>query len=219
MKITSVRGVLVALSCVSMTLASGCTVVAGGGTSDHGLKVPPEPSPAATAAGGLKAAALSGADVAGFTVKVPGDGAVPRREDVAAEERCAPVAFALVGAVVGKAEETVTRQVVDGKGAATTVTLGAYEKDGAQQAMTELSDAVEACAKGFDVSVKGERQRVTKVDRELAPQGAEQTMAFGITTDKGTGKLVVARKGGALGYFTAPVLPQAVVDAQLVKLG
>ncbi|MFJ8644737.1 hypothetical protein ACIRNI_01205 [Streptomyces sp. NPDC093546] len=197
---------------------TACTVAAGGGSSDHGLKRPPEPSPAATV-GGLKAAALSGADVAGFTVKVPGDGAAPRREDVAAEERCAPVAFGLVGAVVGKAEETVTRQVVDAKGAATTVTLGAYEKDGAQQAMTELSDAVEACAKGFDVSVKGERQRVTKVDRELAPQGAEQAMAFGITTDKGTVKLVVARKGGALGYFTAPVLPQAVVDAQLVKLG
>lgn len=214
---------IAAAASMTLALVTGCTVAdsSGAGSSDHGLKVGPEPSPAVTAAGGLGSLALSGADVAGYTVKEPAAGGQVAQKNVAADSACAPMAYALSGVVVGKPESVVARQVVR-KAATTSVMLAAYEGERAQDAMTALSESADACAGGFTVKVNGDEQQVTKIVREVAPGGTDQAMAFGVTTKKDGAKeqlkVVVLRKGGTIGYFSAPSVPKEVIDAQLLKL-
>jgi hypothetical protein len=228
------HAVTAAVSIMTLALSTGCTAGGGAGSPDDGPKVSAEPSPAVTAAGGLTRLALSGKDIAGHTVKVPFAKDLVVQKDVTAEPAaCAPMAYALAGTVVGESTDTVARQVV-GKKTATVVTLAAYEGDGAQAAITALSESADACAGGFTLGLDGEEQRVTKVVRELAPDGTDQAMAFGVTTKQGGGKkapmkVVVFRKDSIVGYFSAlntaspssgkdSDFPTEVVEAQLLRL-
>ncbi|MFG3495383.1 hypothetical protein [Streptomyces sp. NPDC047928] len=207
----------------ALVLATGCTVAAGGGTSGSGSGFRPvaEPSAAATAAGGLAGLAVSGKDIAGYTVEETAAGERVERKDVSTDGACAPLGYALAGAPVGEAKSTVARQAV-GEAGTTDVTLGAYGGQDALAAMTALSDSADACSKGFTVQVKGDERQVTAVVREVAPSGTDQAMAFAVTTTSGGKKtlvkVVVLRKGDTLVQLTAPEVPQAVVDAQLLKL-
>ncbi|MFJ8232545.1 hypothetical protein ACIQ9E_21670 [Streptomyces sp. NPDC094448] len=120
-------------------------------------------------------------------------------------------------------------QQITGSGVTTTVTLGLYEGQGGQSAMEQLSGALETCAGGFEASVQGTRQQLTKVKADLAPQGAEQAMAFTTEVEKAGKtlpvKVVVFRKGTTVGYLTATgtpgkelAFPTKVFETQLIKL-
>ncbi|MGV9313720.1 hypothetical protein ACWDR0_16250, partial [Streptomyces sp. NPDC003691] len=93
----------------------------------------------------------------------------------------------------------------------------------------KLSQAVTACAGGFATNVKTTEQQLTDVKPDLAPQGAEQAMAFTAQVKKAGAthpvKVVVFRKGTTVGYLTATgtpgktlTFPAKVFEAQLVNL-
>ncbi|MEV0039653.1 hypothetical protein [Streptomyces sp. NPDC050804] len=93
----------------------------------------------------------------------------------------------------------MTRRVT-GDGLVTTVPLASYRhEEKAVAALTDLFTAADACAGGFTLKPGGDEHQVTGATRELAPQGADQAMGFGITrrtdgTDT-TEKIVVMRRG------------------------
>ncbi|MFE4171495.1 hypothetical protein ACFRR7_05465 [Streptomyces sp. NPDC056909] len=92
---------------------------------------------------------------------------------------------------------------VTGDGLVTTVTLASYRhEEKAVAALTDLSTA----ADGFPLKSGGDEHQVTGATRELALQGADQAMGFGITrrtdgTDT-TEKIVVMRRGPVIALFT-----------------
>ncbi|MEU3603560.1 hypothetical protein ABZ714_33360 [Streptomyces sp. NPDC006798] len=166
---------------------------------------------------GYKVAAASG--VGGKDVRVAED-----------DEGCLPVAHALAGVALGK-PESVSGRRLSGDGVETAVTLGLYDRDGGPAVMDGLAEALKKCAGGFDVTVAGAGQRVAKVVAEVAPQGAEQAMAFGaeVTREGKTVpvKVVVFRKGYTVGQLSATaaktgtkdfVFPVKVFEAQIVRL-
>ncbi|MEU5164420.1 hypothetical protein AB0G74_33035 [Streptomyces sp. NPDC020875] len=168
---------------------------------------------------GHKVAGAAG--VAGKDVRVAED-----------DEACLPVAHALAGVALGK-PESVSGQALSGDGVETVVTLGLYDRDGGPAVMDGLAEALRKCAGGFQVTVRGGEQRVAKVVAEVAPQGAEQAMAFGaeVTREGRTVpvKVVVFRKGYTVGQLTATatatgtgtkdfVFPVKVFEAQIIRL-
>lgn len=208
---------------LSLSAVTGCTVTgnSASGSSGSGLKTRAESSPTPASGGSLTR-------VAGYAVKEPSAEERVEQRAVKTDDACEPLAYAMSGAAVGKPESAEVRQAVGG-GTATTVALAVYEGEHAQEAMAALSDAADDCAKGFPLSVGREEQRVTKVVRELAPQGTDQAMAFEVTAEQGVVKVVVFRKGGTVGYFStvstaaagvgkAFTVPAAVIEAQLLNI-
>ncbi|MGW1463607.1 hypothetical protein ACWCPT_04520 [Streptomyces sp. NPDC002308] len=243
----AVRRVTVcAVSAAALILASGCSVSgSAGGGGNGGLQRLGAASPAPTDAAGLTAKALKTGSVPGATVTTPTGARAPRAKDVEADKPCGPLARAVAGTALGSPKDTVVRRVT-GDGLTTTVTLSVYEdEEKATTAMTALSDAADACAHGFTLTVSGKEHRVTAAARELAPQGADQAMGFGITQRVGGAdgtdtpeKIAVMRRGATIALFTttategapgteatkaaeAPeglAVPPAVVEAQSVAL-
>ncbi|MFD6530290.1 hypothetical protein [Streptomyces sp. NPDC060184] len=238
-----------AVSAAALTLASGCSVSGSAGEGGNGgLQRLGAASPAPTDAAGLTAKALKAGSVPGATVTAPTGTQAPRPKDVQSDKPCGPLARAVAGAALGTPEDTVVRRVTGG-GLITTVTLSVYEdEEKATVALTALSDAADACAHGFTLKVSGKEHRVTVAARELAPQGADQAMGFGVTqriggTD-GTDtpeKIAVMRRGTTVALFTTTAtegaagteaakaadsaktpeglaVPPAVVEAQSVAL-
>ncbi|MER7946227.1 hypothetical protein ABTY59_02390 [Streptomyces sp. NPDC096079] len=111
----------------------------------------------------------------------------------------------------------------------TSVTLGSYDGQGAQEAFAALKTAGTDCAGGFTLNGGGEKTKISKVAPETVSAG-EESLAWTVTTDMDgepfVTKLVVFRKGNTLASFstlslggTAKDLPKAVIDAQAAKLG
>ncbi|MFF7360750.1 hypothetical protein [Streptomyces sp. NPDC008125] len=235
-----------AVSASTLVLVSACSVAgSGGGGGNGGLQRMGAASPAPTDAAGLTAKALKTGSIPGATVTTPTGAQAPRPKDVAADKPCGPLARAVAGTALGSPEDTVFRRVT-GDGLTTTVTLTVYEdEEKATTAMTALSDAADACAHGFTLTLSGTEHRVTAAARELAPQGADQAMGFGITQRVGGAegtdrpeKIAVMRRGTTIALFTTTAsegtagteatkaakaseglaVPPAVVEAQSVAL-
>ncbi|MGW2837776.1 hypothetical protein ACWCWD_08250 [Streptomyces sp. NPDC001493] len=233
---TAARRITVcAVSAAALVLAAGCSV-SGSSGGGGGLQRQGAASPAPTGTGGLKAKALKAGSVPGATITTPTGAQAPRPEDVEADKPCGPLARAVAGAALGSPEDTVLRRVT-GDGLTTTVTLTVYQdEEKATAALTALSDAADACSGGFTLKVSGTEHRVMAATRELAPQGADQAMGFGITQRVGDAngtdtpeKVAVMRRGSAVVLFTttasdgAPApedlaVPPAVVETQFVAL-
>lgn len=67
----------------------------------------------------------------------------------------------------------------------TVVTLASYDGDGAQRALTSVSDAVKACADGFSGRQDGEKGRFTKVAEEQSSGTSDASVAFTASDDTG----------------------------------
>ncbi|WP_151771611.1 hypothetical protein [Streptomyces abyssomicinicus] len=144
-------------------------------------------------------------DVDGFEVAEPGEDDIfgGAWEDVRIEggDGCDPLARALSGSPVGEAETHLSRQVTQQRPTAsgedddlslhdairldvTTVTLAAYEGDGAERAVRSVSEAVTSCSEGFTVTLPGvEPSAYDRIASEKgAPaEGADETVAYGLT--------------------------------------
>ncbi|QDY76491.1 hypothetical protein [Streptomyces qinzhouensis] len=225
------RGRAVVAMAICLIGLSACTSGSGGddkpGIGDLGSG----PTAGAVSKDGLAKAAIGAKDVPGHVVVAAGAAAVTGKEVTVGEDGkdCLPVAHALAGVPVGETRSITPGQRITGGGVTTTVTLGLYEGQGGQTAMETLSAALDKCAGGFGASVRGLEQKASKVARDLAPQGAEQAMAF--TADvEAAGKtvpvkVVVFRKGTTVGWLSATgapgkklTFPAKVFEAQLVKL-
>ncbi|MFI6249982.1 hypothetical protein [Streptomyces sp. NPDC051016] len=146
------------------------------------------------------------------------------------KDACGPVAYVLSAEAAGRPVSVVVREASD-EHAVVTVVLAEYGGGAAQAALDALATALDECAGGFTATVDGEGRAYSRLVPELAPEGADQAMAWGAVVErdcvKAPVKAVVFRKGATVGYLTAVPkgsapkdfsVPDAVVDAQLAKL-
>ncbi|MGW1764667.1 sensor domain-containing protein [Streptomyces sp. NPDC002073] len=111
---------------------------------------------------------------------------------------------------------------------ATSVLIASYEGDGAEQAVAQLKNAGQACAGGFTVTAKGEKNEVTGLAPATVTGGDEAvaaTVSRKLDGESAQTKLVVIRKGNtlvtlhAINFSGKTELPTALMEAQLKKLG
>ncbi|WP_338897806.1 hypothetical protein WBG99_21250 [Streptomyces sp. TG1A-60] len=203
----------------------------------------------------LGKASLAEGDVEGYGIKEPGAGDVAAQDDVSADdEACMPVAQAVAGVTPGEPPASTNRQAIaepDKSAVAedadpeevleaafdvstTMVVLASYKSpEVAEAALKSVSDAVTTCAGGFQGTALGEKQKVTKVTEDTAPEAGDEAVAFSAmaSVDGGEGpmKVVVFRTGSTLAQFTSVNLasltsgkdfdfPADLVTAQADKL-
>lgn len=227
---------------LSLTLLAACSDSGEGGEEGAaGAKA------SALTAAELEKAVLKDGDVEGHKVTEP-TGTVDQKDVKAGSDACAPVAYAMVGSVVDEPAAMVQRETaaeIDPAQAAkkggtealdntrTLLRLTSYEGDAAQSVMKSLATSAKDCADGFEVTVDGTAQEVTRVATAAAPEGADEAIALDFLSE-GAGtkipmKVVVFRQGTTLGYFTALNIasaatgkdfdfPTEVVTAQIKKL-
>ncbi|MFJ4870991.1 hypothetical protein [Streptomyces sp. NPDC088757] len=247
---TSIRTVAVTTTAVSLALLG--TACSGDKAGDSG-KGSAAPSASATseapAAKALSAAELEKliveqADLPGHQVQKAKATDVVKSEAVVTDKAsCKPLADALAFIAAGDPAASVQRKAIevpkktgspeDALGAlaapVTSVTLGSYDGQGAQEALASLKASGTDCAGGFGVTSSGEKVKVTKVAPETVTAG-DEALAWTVTSDVDgepfVTKLVVFRKGNTLASFssfslagTVKELPKAIVDAQAKKLG
>lgn len=224
------------VAALSLSLLAACS---DSGEGDSGAK--------ALSAADLEKVVLKDGDVEGHKVTEP-TATVDRKDIKPGSDACAPVAYAMLGSVVDEPAATVQRETqkkIDPAEAAKSgdvsgldatrvlLRLTSYDGAAAQTVMKSLDTAAKACADGFEVTVDGSSQDVTKVSTDTAPKGADEAIAINYLSEaEGTKipmKVVVFRKGGTVGYFTALNLasaatgkdfafPTEVVEAQVKKL-
>ncbi|MFD8210294.1 hypothetical protein ACFV2S_28290 [Streptomyces sp. NPDC059695] len=249
---TFTRNTAVAVTAASLALlVSAC----GSGDKDAG-KDSASPSASATSsapdAKALSSAELERlvveqADLPGHQVQKAKAADLVKPEAVATDKpACKPLADAMSFLATGNPAATANRKVIevpktegataspqDALGAlsapVTSVALGSYDGQGAQEAFASLKTAGTECAGGFTLLGGGEKTKITKVAPETVSAG-EESLAWTVTTDMDgepfVTKVVVFRKGGTLASFstlslggTVKALPKAVIDAQAAKLG
>ncbi|MEV4424899.1 hypothetical protein ACN9M0_22150 [Streptomyces sp. R-07] len=252
---TFVRSAAVAATAVSFALlVTGCSE--GGKDADSGKDATPGASASATssapAAKALSAAELEKliveqADLPGHQVQKAKAADIVKSDAVSTDKpACKPLADAMSSVATGQPGASAQRKVIevpktegataspkDALGAlaapVTSVTLGSYEGQGAQEAFTSLKTAGTECAGGFTLLGGGEKTKIAKVAPETLSAG-EESLAWTVTTDMDgepfVTKLVVFRQGSTLASFstlslggTVEELPKAVIDAQAAKLG
>ncbi|MEX0173641.1 hypothetical protein [Streptomyces sp. LMG1-1-1.1] len=254
---TPIRSTAVAVTAVSLALL--VTACGGGGKSDDAKDVGKTAAPSATAsatseppAEALTAAELDEliveqADLPGYQVQKAKAADLVKSDAVSTDKpSCKPIADGMSSVAAGKAAVSAQRKAIevpkaggataspaDALGAlsapVTSVTLGSYDGQGAQEAFASYKTAATDCAGGFTLIGGGEKTKITKVAPETVSAG-DEALAWTITTDMDgepfVTKLVVLRKGNTLASFstlslggTVKALPQAVIDAQATKLG
>ncbi|MEV5968723.1 hypothetical protein [Streptomyces sp. NPDC051921] len=214
------------------------------GKADASASAAAKPDVKALSAVELEKLVVAQADLKGYQVQKAGPADIVHPGDVSADKpACEALAEALSGVAPGTPGASAQRKAIEAKqetsaspdqimGAlaapVTTVTLGSYAGEGAQQAFASLKTAGTDCAGGFVLHGGGEKTKVTKVAPETVTAG-DEALAWTITTDMEgnpfTSKLVVFRKGNNLAGFSSislsgkiKDLPTAVVDAQAAKL-
>ncbi|WP_203181697.1 hypothetical protein [Streptomyces pratensis] len=259
MRATAVRRTAFAAAVASLTLlATAC----GGSDSDAkgdggstGAKDDASAKPAtvkALTSAELEKASLEQGDVAGHKVSKTGPEDIAQVGDVTVDKKeCEPIGFAFYGVKrgtpVGNAGRKVVEEPKKNESAdpadalagmldmtSSLVTLASYEGDGAVKSLSELRDSAAKCATGgFTLSMKGSKQKVTKLTEEKVT-GGEEALAWRVQMGEGDEatpfKLVSLRQGGTVATFfsfnlgktgadAGFELPTAVVDAQVKKLG
>lgn len=216
------------------------------GKADASASAAAKPDVKALSAAELEKLVVGQADLKGYQVKKAKSDEVLNPGDVSADKpACEPLAEAMSWIAPGTPGAKVVRKTIQipGKDAAanpenalgalstpvTTVTLGSYAGQGAEQAFASLKTAGTDCAGGFTATASGEKVKVTKVAADTAA-GGDEALAWTITTDvDGTRmvtKLAVLRKANNLAGFATMSLggevkeqPKTVIDAQAAKLG
>ncbi|MET9950403.1 hypothetical protein ABZ135_02485 [Streptomyces sp. NPDC006339] len=214
------------------------------GKADASASAAAKPDVKALTAAELEKLLVTQADLKTHKVQKAKDAGILNPGDVSADKpACEPLAELLSGVAPGTPGASAQVQAVEVKqkkaaspddviGAlkapTTTVTLGSYAGEGAQQALASLKTAGTDCAAGFTLHAGGEKTKVTKVAPETLTAG-DEALAWTVTSDMDgepfVSKLVVLRKGNNLaGFGTISLagevkeLPKAVVDAQAAKL-
>ncbi|WP_225802474.1 hypothetical protein [Streptomyces sp. NK15101] len=252
---TSVRSTAVAVTAASLALfVTACGGGEKGDDEDTGKGAAPSASAtsAAPAAEALSAAELEKliveqADLPGHQVQKAKAADILKADAVSADKpSCTPLAHAMSAVATGEPGASAQRKAIEvpktegataspeealGALAApiTSVTLGSYEGQGAQEAFASLKTAGTDCAGGFTLLGGGEKTQITKVAPETVSAG-DESLAWTVTTgadgESFVTKLVVFRKGNTLASFSTlslggkvEELPKAVIDAQVAKLG
>ncbi|MFD5873380.1 hypothetical protein [Streptomyces sp. NPDC060322] len=259
MRATAVRRTALAAAVASLTLlATACSgsdsdAKGDGGTS--GAKDDASAKPAAVKAlssAELEKASLEQGDVAGHKISKTGPEDIAQPGDVTVDKKeCEPIGFAFYGVKRGTPVGNAGRKVVEEPKkdesadpedllagmldmTSSLVTLASYDGDGAVKNMAELRDSAAKCATGgFTLSMKGSKQKVTKLTEEKVT-GGEEALAWRVQMGEGDEvapfKLVSVRQGGTVATFFSFNLgktgadadfepPTAVIDAQVAKLG
>ncbi|MER5551230.1 hypothetical protein ABT001_05990 [Streptomyces sp. NPDC002793] len=259
MRATAVRRNVLATAVASLTLfATAC----GGSDSDakgdggaSGSKDEASAKPAAVKAltsAELEKASLEQGDVAGHKVTKTGPEDIAKPGEVTVDKKeCEPIGFAFYGVKRGTPVGNAGRKVVeepkkdesaDPEDAlagmlditSSLVTLASYDDDGATKSLAELRDSAAKCATGgFTLTMKGSKQKVTKLTEEKVT-GGEEALAWRVQMGEGDEavpfKLVSLRQGGTVATVFSFNLgkmgtdadfetPTAVIDAQVKKLG
>lgn len=215
------------------------------GKADASASAAAKPDVKALTADELEKLVVEQADLKGYQVKKTPAKEVVNGGDVSADKAaCEPLAEAMSSVSTGTPRATAQRKLaeVPKKDAAsspanvlgalgaplTSVVLGSYDGQGAEQAITSLKAAGEACTGGFTLIAGGEKTKVTKVATETTTAG-DEALAWTVTSDMDgspfVSKLVVFRKGNNLANFATislsgkvTELPKPVIDAQAAKL-
>ncbi|MEV4447608.1 hypothetical protein [Streptomyces mirabilis] len=111
-------------------------------------------------------------------------------------------------------------------GTVTIVSLSSYEGDGAQKAMSSVSDAVKGCTGGFTATAKGAKddaQKFTKVEAEKASGSGDESVAFAVTGDADGDKIVVhgeaVRHGSTVATYYSMNLAVFLADGKPKEYG
>lgn len=245
----SVRTALSAVTAASLALLlTACGADADDakpkGENDASASAAAKPDVKALTAAELEKLVVAQADLPGYKVQKTAAEDVVNGGDVGADKAaCEPLAEAMSAVAPGTPGASAHRQAVQVKkktatspddlasalGApATSVTLGSYAGQGAQQALASLKAAGEACGDGFTISASGEKTQVMKVTPESLAAGDEGVAFTVISTIEGKpflSTLAAFRKGNNLAAFSTisltgkvKELPKDVVDAQAAKL-
>ncbi|TXS16825.1 MULTISPECIES: hypothetical protein [unclassified Streptomyces] len=259
MRATVVRRTALAAAAASLTLlATACSgsdsdAKGDGGTSGAKDEASTKPSAVkALSSAELEKVSLEQGDVAGHKVTKTGPEDIAKPDEVTVDKKeCEPIGFAFYGvergSPVGNAGRKVVQEPKKDESAdpedllagmldvtSSLVTLASYDGDGADKSLAELRDSAAECATGgFTLSVKGSKQKVTKLTEEKVT-GGEEALAWRVQMGEGDEaapfKLVTLRQGGTVATFFSFnlgktgadadfALPTALIDAQVKKLG
>ncbi|MET9373047.1 hypothetical protein ABZX98_02675 [Streptomyces sp. NPDC002992] len=250
MRATALRRTVITSSVASLALVlAACS----GAKEDGGDKGKDAPKASASAAPDAKALSVveleklivEQADLKGYQVQKGESPDAPKSSDVTADKAaCKPIADAMSLIATGDPAASAQRKAIaepkkdkaespeDIMGAlgapVTTVTLGSYDGQGAQDAFASLKKAGTECAGGFTLNIAGEQTKIGKIAPEPVTAG-EEAVAFTVTSDMDgkpfITKAVAFRKGNTLASFSVislagvvKELPTAVIDAQAAKL-
>ncbi|WP_162929074.1 hypothetical protein [Streptomyces sp. YIM 130001] len=224
----------------------------GGGGADSGADEGAAPEGALSAAE-LGERILAKADLTGplrgYVVEKPGPGEVETSDSMKASGgECQPLVDTLNEVAPAGAAETERRAVMGTKakrleeGLGSQVALSSYKSGAdATKALEALETAVADCGDGFSATgAKAEdNQTFTRVDKEPAPQGADQSVAYALVGDLAEGeeaaeglstempmKFAYARSGSTVAMFLTynpfdpkkTAFPNGLIDAQVNKL-
>ncbi|MEU0135089.1 hypothetical protein ABZ172_13850 [Streptomyces sp. NPDC006296] len=259
MRATAVRRTALVAAAVSLTLlATACggsdsdTAGDGGTSGGKGVASATPSAVKALSSAELEKASLEQGDVAGHRITKTGPEDIAKADEVTVDKKeCEPVGFAFYGvergSPVGNAGRKAVQEPKKDESAdpedllagmldvtSSLVTLASYDGDGAAKSLAELRESAAACATGgFTLSVKGSKQKVTKLTEEKAT-GGDEALAWRVQIGEGNKatpfKLVSLRQGGTVATFFSfnlgktgahadfP-LPTALIDAQVKKLG
>ncbi|MEV6311641.1 hypothetical protein AB0M10_23945 [Streptomyces sp. NPDC051840] len=259
MRTTAVRRAALAAAIASLTLfataCSGSDSDAKGDGGAAGGKDEASAKPSAVKAlttAELEKASLEQGDVAGHKVTKTGPEDIAKSGEVTVDKKeCEPIGFAFYGVERGSPVGNAGRKVVEEPKVDETadpedalagmldmtsslVTLASYDGDGAAKNIAELRESAAKCATGgFTLTMKGSKQKVTKLTEEKVT-GGEEALAWRVQMGEGDEaapfKLVSLRQGGTVATFFSfnlgktgaeadfP-LPTAVIEAQVGKLG
>ncbi|MGW8351374.1 hypothetical protein [Streptomyces wedmorensis] len=255
---TSIRSAAVAATAVSLALlVTACGGGEKDDAKDTGKTAAPSATASASTTAAPPAKALSAAELDKLVVEqadLPGHQVQKAKpadlvtSDAVSTDKpsCKPIADGMSFLSAGTPAASAHRKAIevpktDGASASpedalgalaapvTSVTLGSYEGQGAQEAFASLKTAGTDCAGGFTLIGGGEKTKITKVAPETVAAG-DEALAWTITTDMDgepfVTKLVVFRAGNTLASFSTlsfggevKTLPKAVIDAQAAKLG
>ncbi|MDF6063838.1 hypothetical protein AB0G98_03065 [Streptomyces sp. NPDC020196] len=259
MRATVVRRTALAAAAASLTLlataCSGSDSDAKGDGGASGAKDDASAKPSvvkALSSAELEKVSLEQGDVAGHKVTKTGPSDIAKPGEVTVDKKeCEPIGFAFYGvergSPVGNAGRKAVQEPKKDESAdpedllagmldvtSSLVTLASYDGDGAQKSLAELRESAAKCATGgFTLSMKGSKQKVTKLTEEKVT-GGEEALAWRVQMGEGDEaapfKLVSLRQGGTVATFFSFnlgktgadadfALPTALIDAQVKKLG
>ncbi|MFE6283318.1 hypothetical protein [Streptomyces sp. NPDC057877] len=194
-------------------------------TSEVEEAPPSSPAAGAQPDTNLEEVVLKPGDLAEFQITESPGGNRDTPPTKASPATCQPVENFRLDAYAPEPSTTVRRLALatsgDYLGTGTTITLAAFGQPDAEQIMSDLRDAVAACAKGYS----GGALTFTEV-RKLTPVDiGDEAVSFHLTGRANPTSYTVVRQGSVLVRFSSAIgtgkeaeVPQPVVVQQVMKL-
>ncbi|MEU5522472.1 hypothetical protein ABZ759_17865 [Streptomyces sp. NPDC047860] len=176
-----------AASALSLLTALSLTACGGADTDPDGTTGEPRPSTSRakqlTPAERLAKLMLTSADVTGYKVTEPSEDFVfaKSKDEVTLDKpACAPLAHAMNQLPLEDPEADLTRVVDTDKygDASSYITLTTYAAGGAQEVMSGLGKAVDACGSGFTAKADGTSAYDSVASEEPTDGAGDETVAF-----------------------------------------